>query len=169
MHPSPRPQSQRVPLPARLDARTIRLSALVLLGAVVFQYGPHVLGLGEDGLALWANAWWTVTPGVAAALSFLAAVRSDGEDRAAWRQIGLCCAAWGAGTVIWMLTGMTFPGPGDIAYLATCLFMIRGMFLFCRVRELSRIQLGNFVLALSAVAIALLVLLLPFLRTSVLG
>ncbi len=43
------------------------------------------------------------------------------------------------------------------------------MFLFGRVRALTRTQLGNFVLALSAVAIMLLVLLLPFLRTLVLG
>lgn len=162
------PSVVRGPLRARRDARSFWLCALVLLWVVVFQYGPRALGLDDDGLTLWTNAWWIVTAGCAAGLSFVAAARTAGKDRAAWRQIGLGCATWSAGTIIRIMTATSFPGPGDIAHLGSSLFMIHGMFLFCRVYALTRIQLGNFVLALSAVAITLLVVLLPFLRTSVL-
>lgn len=107
-----------------------RTAACALLAGIAifgFVYGPSLLGLSPGGGEAWHLAGWTIAPLAAAAGCFRTGSASQGEDRKAWRDFGLGCVLWAAGTVAWHLDGR-FPGLSDAGYMLSGLFAASGMF-----------------------------------------
>jgi diguanylate cyclase (GGDEF)-like protein len=153
-----------------------RLLIFVVLAAAsaLFQFGPSVLEVSRLAQEWWFVAWWIAAPAFAAFMCMLAAIHSGGDDRKAWRDFSLGCGLWSAGTVAWRLYDLqdgelVFPGVADAAYVLTCVFIIMGMFHFCREQRTTRIQISNFALCLSASAIAGFLLWLPYILASKIG
>jgi diguanylate cyclase (GGDEF)-like protein/PAS domain S-box-containing protein len=157
-----------MPLPA---VERVLPPALLVTAVVFFVVGPAAFALGDTGTHWWFNMGWTIAPLVAALACFRAAALSNGSDRKAWRDFGLGCALWLAGTLYWEfydLQGIEapFPSPADLGYLLTCVFFITGMYHFGSIPRINRVQICNFALLLCAASVSAFLLLYPFIEAS---
>ena len=160
-------------MPALWPQRLLIFVVLAAAGAL-FQFGPSVFELSRLGQEWWFVAWLIATPAFAACMCLFAAVRSDGDDRKTWRDFSLGCGLWSVDTGAWQLYDLrdgvlVFPGVADVAYVLTCVFVIMGMFHFCRDQRTTGIQVSNFALCLCASAIAGFLLWLPYILASKIG
>jgi diguanylate cyclase (GGDEF)-like protein len=152
-----------------------RLVALLVYASLLalFAFGPAA-GLGEGGYEVMSLVAQVGGPLVAAVTCFMAARRSQGSDRRAWTNFTIGSALYFAGNILYfgfVLAGYQpgFPSLPEAAYFIMAFFFAVGMFQYGNVGpQISRLQIYNFVLIFTAVALASLFALTGSLRTSVL-
>jgi diguanylate cyclase (GGDEF)-like protein len=114
-------------------------------------------------------------PLIAAGLSIFAARRSGGSDRGAWRSFAVGSALYFAGNTAYFFFVVLgyepdFPSLPEAAYFAMAFFFAVGMLRYGNVgAHISRLQVYNFVLIFSGVALASLFMLTGSLSDSVLS
>jgi diguanylate cyclase (GGDEF)-like protein len=166
--------SEYRPLRALLVRR--RLIALLVYTSLLalFAFGPAA-GLGQDGYAMLSMVAQVGGPTLAMALCALAARRSSGSDRRAWRNFAIGSGLYFTGNVIYfgfVVLGYTpeFPSLPEATYFIMAFFFAAGLFQYGNVGpQISRLQIYNFILIFCAIALASLFLLTGSLTASVLS
>jgi diguanylate cyclase (GGDEF)-like protein/PAS domain S-box-containing protein len=147
-------------------------AGLLVLGCLLFQFGPDVLQLDSGERHWWSVIAWIVVPAAAAVACFRAHRVASGYDRRAWLELCLGSGLWSLGTVAWQFHDLRrfpsqFPGVADAAYVLTCVLFIFGIYHFgVDKRLITRVQIANLVLTLLASTLSGFLLLLPVLDGS---
>lgn len=137
--------------------RRPRLLLAILAGLAMLsvQFVLSSSGLAPAQQQSFLLVGWILAPVLSGAGCFYVAASSVRGETSAWHLIGVGCATWGFGTVLWHATGAVFPDAGDVAYLSTCVFLVVGMYRYCfDDRFVTRIQVANFALLLGAIALS---------------
>ena len=154
--------------------RRMAIGCLFILALGMFAQAPALLALDAEGMQLLTGVATLGGPLAALVFCLLAARASEGSDRAAWVSFALGSACYLAGNLCYLylvLAGIDlgFPTAPEGFFFAMALFFVVGIFQYGKVRkQISRLQLYNFVLIYCAVALASLFTLGNALANSVL-
>jgi diguanylate cyclase (GGDEF)-like protein len=141
-------------------AYRLSLVACLSLAVAAFWFAPALLSLDQVGLETLAGIAQLGVPTVAAIGCFVAARRSEGDDRVAWRSFGIGATLYLVGNVAYAYFALTgtvppFPSPIEAFYLLMALVFAHGMFAYAKVRSrVGRTELLNFILIYCAVTLA---------------
>jgi hypothetical protein len=140
-----------------VNARSIFGVLAVVAVTSLFQLMTNRIAIGVAVREFWALFGWILTPVLAGSLCTAAYRGSRGTDRYAWGSLAAGCLLWAVGTICWR-ADPEFPGPGDAAYLFSCLFFVTGLFRYTvGNRSISLVKLSDFAIAASAAALALII------------
>jgi signal transduction histidine kinase len=101
-----------------------RVLALLASGVAVFLVGQYLLSSRRELLHDWINGAWTLISAVATFKSFGTARRLQEKPlRRAWQMMGVGCAVWCAGMVVWTLSELSgaytpFPSVADACFVS---------------------------------------------------